>query len=522
MNAKCVPMTDEGPGRAGCPFASPAVLRFVLGTAVLALAAAADRPAVGQDKPPAPPATPPAPTPPPVDLFAAKSGDVGRAAAAKLWPAVESARRAQLFAFAIREARRVVELDPEHKGARAVLGQARREQSWAEDPAVVAKNPRTNYPAKAPGLEEAAGLERHWVKELAAARSAAAGAWATFGDELARKLESAGADRAYRCAIAIDTDCAKARAALGYFRWKGLVWLTEAQVRAVDAACTAQRVDVASPCDDAFGLKLWKVETPHFRIESRMDPSRLTEFAKWLETAYAVHLCDIGREPTAQVFQSIVRMVVCENETEWNTWINQFVPWDKEFNRKLDGCWSDTYAYGMKPPSDGSDETRRDHLVHRAVHAVNKVALGQSWPSWIDEGLAHLTTIRVQGMTKTWCLAPNKSEYAKLAQPGAGKAGWVDMAEWRANVRTSALARDDTPLRTLVCQPFPSLGFGAVLKAWSMLDYWREDDPESFRDLLPKMRGVKDQSGAAIVEKHFGRSLEDIDEGWRRWVLRTY
>lgn len=502
--------------------ASRSVLSFALAVALavalLGGAVPSGHAARAQEKPAAPSGADAAPA----DLFAAKAPDVGRAAAAKLWPAVDEARKAQLFEFAVREARRVVEQDPEHKGARAVLGQVRRDQGWAEDPAVVAKNPRTNFPAKAPGLEEAAAIERRWVRDVAAARSAAAGAWAAFGEELRRKLDSPGAEKANRRAVAIDPACAKARAALGEYRWKGLVWLTEAQVRAVDAACVAQRVDVASPCDEAFGVKLRTVETPHFRIESRMDPSRLTEFARWLETAYAVHLCDIGKEPTAQMFQSIVRMVVCEDESEWNTWINKFVPWDKEFNRKLDGCWSDTYAYGMKPPSDGADETRRDHLVHRAVHAVNKVAIGQSWPSWIDEGLAHLTTIRVQGMTKTWCLAPTKSDYAKLAQPGIGKEGWVDMAEWRAKVRASALARDDLPFRTLACQPFPTLGFDAVLKAWSMLDYWREDDPASFKDVLPKMRGVKDQSGGAILEKHFGKSLEDIDEGWRRWVLRTY
>jgi hypothetical protein len=467
-------------------------------------------PAAGQDAPAPAPAE---------DAYTARSADVARASAAKLWTAVADARRNALWEFAVREARRVVELDPDHRDARALLGFVRRDAAWVEDPALAAKSPRTNFPEKAPPLEQAAAAERRWLRDVVApARASAAAAWTSFGEDLAKKGDAAGAGKAHRRALELDADQARSRAALGWFRWKG-VWLTERQVRAVESACRGEVVDAESPADRAFGTKLLKVRTPHFQVESRIAAERLLEIARWLETAYAVHLADLGRDPSENAFPSLVRMVVCDSDAEWNTFVNTFVTRNRDFYRTLEGCWADGWVYGMRPPPDGSDETRRDHLVHRAVHAVDQFALGIFWPHWADEGLAHLTTIRVQGMTRTWCMAPSRSEYAKLDQPG-GKSGWVDEKEWRSIVRASAVAHDDLPLRTLVSQPFPELGFAGVMKAWSVLDWLRTDDPASFRALLPKFRTSKD--GTAAIESHFGRGLEALDEEWRRYVVRSY
>lgn len=457
--------------------------------------------------------------PPPQDAFAARAPDAARASAAKLWAAAEDARRVQLFEWARREARRVLDLDPDHKGARAFLGFVKKDASWVEDAELAAKWPATNFAGKPPSLEEAATIERRWWRDVhPAARKAAAAVWATLGDDFARKGDTANAQKAYARAVGIDPDQERSRRALGYFRWQG-VWLTEAQVRAADAASKAQVVTTESPVEKAFGAPLNKVESAHFRLESRIAPERLVEIARWLETAYVVHLVDVGRDPTTAVFPSLVRMVLCDNESDWTQWIDKFVPRNKEYYRGLEGVWGDNWQYGMKLPADGSDETRRDHLVHRAVHAVDSFVLGVFWPSWVDEGLAHLTTIRVQGMTRTWCLAPSASEYAKISKGGA-KTGWVDEKEWRALARAAAAARDDLPLRTLVSQPFPSLGFPGVQKAWSILEYWQANDEASFRTLLPQFRAAKDP--AAMIEKHFGKGLEAIDEDWRRYVMRMY
>jgi hypothetical protein len=483
-----------------------------LGAPVVAPRPAA--PALAQDAPP-----------PPVDLWTARASDVARSSAAKLWKSVEEAKSAQLFEFAARESRRVLALDPDHKGARAVLGQSKGDGGWADDPALAAKSPRSNFPGKPTGLEEAAAVERKWVKDRASARTAAAAVWATFGDECTKKGDAAAAEKAHRRALDVDPDQPRSRAALGYFKWQG-VWFTGEQVRAVEAACKAVLVDAAGPVDAAFGTKLFKVETPHFRIESGIPPERLQPIAKWLEIAYAVHMADLGKDPTAQIFPSPVRFVLCENGSQWNLWVEKFVARNREFYRTLEGCWAGSeslaWSYAMKPPADNDDETRRDHIVHRAVHAIDSFALGVFWPSWVDEGLSHLTTVRVQGMTRTWCVGPSKSEYAKLDQQGSGHAGWIDESEWRSVARATAAARDDLPLRALVLQKFSELGFPGTLKAWSLLDHWRADDPESFRALLPKLRGDPGPAMEKALEAHFGKGLEAIDDDWRRWVLRTY
>jgi hypothetical protein len=492
----------------------------LIASAILVSTGADDRSALAQETPPAPPA----------DVWTARSPDVARAAATRLWKSGEEAKSAQLFEFAVRVARRVVALDPEHKAARAVLGQSKKDGAWADDPDLVAKTPRRNFPAKAPAPEEGAAIEKKWAKDHAAARAGAAAVWTTFAEECAKKGDAKSAERAHRAALDLDPDQQKSRTALGYYRWQG-AWLTEAQVRAVEAASKAETVEGESAFEGPLGVKLTKVQSAHFRIESRIPADRLKELARWLEVAYAVHLAELGRDPTSQVFPSQVRFVLCENDAEWNRWIDGFVRRDKEFMRKLEGVWADPppgkergndWSYGMKPPADGSDETRRDHLVHRAMHAMDSFVLGLFWPHWADEGLAHVLTIRVQGMTRTWCVGPTTSDYAKLDRNKAGGAGWIDEAEWRATVRAAVLAHDDLPLRTLVLQPISELGFQGTLKAWSTLDWWRREEPEALRALLAKFRGAKPDAAAAAIEAHFGKGLEEIDDAWRRWVLRTY
>src|SRR5262245_37566867 len=94
-----------------------------------------------------------APAPKPQDLWTAKAADVARSVAAKLWKAGEDAKTAQLFECAVRVARQVVLLDPDHKAARAALGQTKKDDAWADDPALAAKAPRRNFPSKPVGLE---------------------------------------------------------------------------------------------------------------------------------------------------------------------------------------------------------------------------------------------------------------------------------------------------------------------------------------------------------------------------------
>jgi len=464
-----------------------------------------------------PPGDPPAQPPAKDDAPVRTEAEVGRESAATLWAAAVQATRATLHEFARDAAVDVLADDPDHEAARKLLGFVRADGVWREDPARAAHAPPANFEGKRIALDKAAQEERKWWRgPRAKARAAAAAVWSSFGEECTARGDPGTALRAHRRAVALDPENAASRRALGHFQWEHH-WWTEAQYRAVTAATRATPVDTESAADKALGTKLPKVQSAHFRIEGRLPQAELADLARAVETAYAVHLLDAGREPTESVFPSPVRFVVCTTDAEWNAWIDKFVPRNKEFFRGLTGAWAENWHYAMRPVADGRAATRRDHLVHRAVHAVNSYALGVNWPSWLDEGLCFLTSVRLEGMTRTWCLAPAEGDYAKLDRSG-GQAGWIEEAEWDAALKATALARDDVPLRTLVGHPLTEQTFAAAMKAWSVLDAWRSLDPQSYRDLLPKIRGPKDP--AAAIEKHFGRSLEDLDEEWRRWVLR--
>lgn len=452
-------------------------------------------------------------------LSAAKAADVARRAAKRLWASVEDARRQQLPAFAALEARLVVEQDPDHAGARGLLGWVRRDGEWRLDEAAAAKVPRENPLGKL-SREDAAKVERRWWRDVRpVGRSAAAGIWAAFGDECAAAGDADGARAAWQSAVAIDPDDERARKGLGFYRWQRL-WLTEAQYRTVLASQKTEVVEQESPVEKVLGGRFVKLRTAHFQVEGRLPEARLGAIAKALETAYAVHLIELGRDPSANAFSRPVRMVLCESERDWDLWIERFVQTDRDFKRTLEGTWADAAQYAMRRPDDDSDERRTDHLVHRAVHAVTAGVLRIHWPSWADEGLAHLTTIRIQSGTRTWCVGLTTSDYARLDAARGVPDGWIDEAEWKGVTRATVLARDDLALRTVVGKPVTETGVLGVTKAWSLLDCWRETDPEGLRALLGKLGGAKDP--AAVIEAHFGRGLEALDEEWRRWVLRSY
>lgn len=444
-------------------------------------------------------------------------GKVEKAAAARLWDAADRARRSSLFGFARAEAQRVLDLDPDHKAARAFLGYVRKDDGWAMDLGASGTLPTENRaPAGGAKLADAESAWRTQVRAKADADVAAM--YAALGDECAGRSYSDEAHLAYGTALRLDRDNAAAHTGLGHARLAEGLWITAEANAALRTARETRPVAQASRLEDVFGEPFAKFETANFRVESPHSAAVIAGYLDTCETTRAAWLGDLGLDPSAAAFPRVPVFCVLESEGQWDRWINHMAQSANQgFLRARTFHWArDRWICSLRNHEGATDATRRDRLSHETAHMLNLAVWDMADGCWLDEALAHRCRVLLAGTTGAYCVAERPEEYAKPGAPG----DWTDPSRWKALLKASVAARDDTALRLVVNKRCYDLPLAASVKAWSVVDFLMRRDRDAFVGMLRDIRGQKDL--VLLLETRFGRDVEVLDDEWRRWVAETY
>jgi hypothetical protein len=498
----------------------PALALLLLAGALFA--APAPRVLAAEDDPLVPP------NDPGYQFYEKAASRILRTAGDKVWDAAKDAIRAGFFQFGVEQAERAIQYDPDQKDAREFLKYVKKDEKWVRDEAAwndpnVKKNNQKS--ASSSGTESEESFQKRiqkWEDEsLAPANKFVASKYADLGDECFAKGHPHQAKKGWESALRFDKENAKARKGLGFKKF-GKVWLTEKQDQARKDAAKGEELKVESEWDGLFGAKLNKVASSHFRIESPYPVPELMDYLTACETAYAYYLADFGRDPTDDAFEGgTATFVVMQDDAQWNLFVDRYGGEDKEFTRQCSGTGDGMLLRGIRSGAGSTPMQRKDQIVHGSVHMLNRYVWGleSSRHAWADEGLCYYYSLKVLDSVATFCVALKKGNYAKPGNEG-GMKEWLNAANWKSKIKDLVRAKSDVPMRTLILQPLTQLEFDATVKAWCVCTWFMDTDRDKWIETLSQLRDSA--KGEPVLQGLWGKGLEELDDDWHRWVIKTY
>ena len=449
----------------------------------------------------------------PSEVFAERESKFLRSIAAKYAELAEWCSRNKLWQFARENYEEAIEYDPDEKNAREWLGFVRRGREWVEDPGAPTRKPKNEYATgqKAAFDRLVKDYEKRKAEQLAwiADRYADLGLWCRK-----RKLELQ-ARKAFERALTYDSENAKTRKALGHVRIDGF-WLTPEQEQARKDAQTGKMVEEGqSVFERQTGLKLNKMESGHFRIETPFGKDALDEYVKACETVYAYFLRDMGEDPLKDVWRSKVQHLVLENQEQWHAWVDanfSGAAHRKEFMKKTSGNISDLSSIQHRK-EPGGIPLDVDSLVHKTTHmlVIQHLNLRQTW---IVEGFAYYYTVKVLNSTRCYCVAWDEYSNAR------NDLGWGDSSNWKELLKKDVQTGADFDLRTIAGLKLEQMKLPQAVKAWGLITWFFDHDKEKFMAWMKDVAAGDPQETA--FKAHFGKTFEQLDAEWRDYVRENY
>jgi hypothetical protein len=166
-------------------------------------------------------------------------------------------------------------------------------------------------------------------------------------------------------------------------------------------------------------------------------------------------------------------------------------------------------------------ESRRDMIVHTAIHQLNRIVWRLGERAWLDEGLAYYYTLKVLESCLTHCVALKKGDYANGHVDEGGVKEWGDPANWKPIIKGLAQKKNDTALRAVISLPITKLLFQDTIKAWSVQSWLMDLDREKFIRMVDQLKDPAAKQDV-VIQDVWGKGLEDIDLEWQAYVKKCY
>lgn len=296
---------------------------------------------------------------------------------------------------------------------------------------------------------------------------------------------------------------------------------------------------------DRFADRVGRIKPP----KKRLDPwLRLHLYAQRAEALYAAFLEDFGLEesdfdePGPYLgWSQKIRLLLCERQSEYQRFVRHYLNGNNETAwRYFDGLAGVGYAVNLQflrrihaqaggnernsaaVPLDG----RLEASVTSGLATLFLEALRQNnltAPLWISRAYSHRAVRRIDPRLVT--------DYGL----DEGRTVGEDDYKWEPRVRNLCKIEFFAPAREMFGWEDPSaLGVREHMTAWSRLDYLLDELDGDDRGFLlelcqPNLTGHPSGTGTERVERQvealqrfYGRTPEEFDEGWQAWVKKTY
>jgi tetratricopeptide (TPR) repeat protein len=455
----------------------------------------------------------------PSELFADKEKKFRRAIAAKYVELGETCEKLKFYRFAREAYNEALEYETNNRAAREALGYVRKSGKWVVSPVESKKLPEENKRTEGQSDRDFEKLQKEYERAKEKAGQYAAKKYAGLGRWCEKEGLTDQAKKAWQRALTLDTDNEVARKGLGYKKVNG-EWLTDKQIQARKEAKEGKVVKDSSQYESQLGVRLNKMESAHFRIETVFAHETCGEYVKACETCYAYFLRDVGDSPETQVWPGRAFFLVLEYKDQWNRYVDKFVhggPKQKELTKKCVGQHNSGNVHAARYLGESDDAlSAKDGLVHTTAHFLVFHHFNIQKEAWLQEGFAYYYTIKVLDSTNTHCVA-----LGTYHNPEGGLKDWGDSTNWRELVKNEVVSHADPDLRSFHVKVTAELRYKESVKAWSLITWLFDKHREKFLEWL-ELVGKEGTTQDEAFQKLFGWSLEEVDREWRDYVRENY
>ena len=434
-----------------------------------------------------------------------------RSAAAKHHAIAESLTTARMHQWAGERYARVLDLDPDHEGARKRLGYRKGDAGWEVDPSAKVETANQKKDAEADHIRkttddklEQAGrdLGRQWA-ELAA--------WCK------KSMLPKEAGEAYRRCLENDPDHAGARKELGYEKQPEGGWLSKAQreFRAemrdgLSKVPGGIGVKGESPFEKIVGATRKRegqevfVETTHLKDEAMAELIRRTDHAAAMfRKAFGPVGLGEGRK---------LRLLVLKDQAEHQRFVRSF-----QTGPQLEQALKSRAAGGGGTAEiwqgDAPDVLLSDWGVHLMVQVLLK-----TWTDakhcWLYEGIGLYFTRLMQDTAIVHCV-----DLGNTRGENAGKR-YDQPKDWPVVCKVWVREGKDPDVTAILkCTSFAELDGAEAVKAWSLTDFLLAEHPDSFKRYIEALAVL---SVEEALKQAFGWTLPELDQRWKDYVRTNY
>jgi tetratricopeptide (TPR) repeat protein len=454
----------------------------------------------------------------PAEEYKAKLEKLLKNTASKHYAVGDYLSTSQMHTWARSEFKRVLELDPEHEGARKRMGYKKSEEGkWEDDPSA-----KQDFGNKKKG-EDAAKVQKSWNDRLDQAGKDLSRQWSDLALWCKKNtMEKESAD-AFRKALEYDPANATARKELGYEKMgKSGVWISkfERELRkemkeGIAKAPQGSVLTAETETEKGLGIRMKKREGPHIVIESPhlSDPDMIS-LVQHCEHAYAMYHKIFGQEDLFGGRK--MTHVILKDKSQHERYVDVFRKGgsaaEVELSKKSTG------SMGF-PRSEQYQDTRpiegvQDMAVHSTVQMMsNLFAKGEH--HWLHEGTSYHFTRLMKDSASTYCV-----DLAGTSPQNRGK-NYQDSDDWpivcKVWVREN---KDPEILAILKCTNVQEMDGAETVKAWSLIEFLITEHREKFVALCKSIGSDVDVEKA--LKEIFDWSVEDLDRRWKSYVKSSY
>jgi hypothetical protein len=452
----------------------------------------------------------------PQDEYKAKLASINKSAAAKHYAIGEFLTGASMHLWAREQYYKVIDLDPDHDGARKKLGYKKNDDGkWENDP--TAKQEASNK--KKP--EEIERLRKQYVDRQDSAGKDLSRLWGDLALFCKKNTMTAEMNSAFMKALEYDPANVTARKELGYEKDAKGVWMakSERELRkemkdGIAKAPGGQPASGESDVETGLGIKTKKQESEHFTIESpQMSSAQLGLILQHGEHTYAMFHKLFGQ--TDLFAGRKYGFVILKDKPQHDKYVDTFFKVEPVRMKLL----HETRATGGFPRTEIYQETAPDALMHDLIIHQTVEACLRHWCGekhcWVLEGMAMHFTHLMKDSSMIQCI-----DLAGTSPRNKGKS-YTDSSDWPVVCRVWVREGRDPELTAILKRTnFGEFDGADAVKAWSLVEFLLAQHREKFIAFLQLFKDGKEVEAA--LDELWGWTINDLDYRWKQYVKVAY
>ncbi len=440
---------------------------------------------------------------------------IARNSAAKHYSIGQYLATSQMHQWAREQFYKVIELDPDHAGARKRLGYKKAEDgSWEGDPSI-----KQEFSNKKLG-DDAERIRKSYNERLESAGKDIGRQWADLGNWCKKNRMDAEAADAFKKALEYDPNLAAVRKELGFERNPRGGWMSrfERELRkemkdGISGAPSGEPTDVVTEAEQALGQKHRKRISEHFIIESpHLSDEQLKALIQHAEHAYAVYHKIFNR--TDGFGGGRMNFVALRDRSQHERYVDAFETRGKahkDLAKKSHGQMGFPRCEGFQDAL--SEPGLQDWVVHSTAQILSNLFV-RGPHHWLHEGIAYYFTRLMKDSAATYCV-----DLAGTTQGSRGK-NYQDPANWPIVCKVWVREGKDPDINAILkCENLAELDGAETVKAWSLVDFLLVEHREKFIELC---KALKESDIEKALKESFGWSIADLDRRWRSYVKSSY